>query len=771
MSQQIRTTSGNLRGSGSAPQASSALTEKDITNAQKLLNELPYKILRRFAHHPENRCDPSYYVRDQRLLSNGAYAQVFEAFPLTASLLTTEPFTPPQPTLIYRKITKVTPGQEPQFEFHCWNEIYKNSDTRLAQHLPGVNDVYLKDGNKLVLIMKKYPTNLSLEITELHKAYKQAKTDTEILSIEKRLSYISWTLCQSLRAFHEVTKSVHKDLKPDNIVLDESLNAKVIDFGIAVPNGTQSVPGGSASYMAPETWATHYSCPNQDIWGLAAVLFNIFDPMLDIARRLRQEKYKNQIVVNIALSSFAPGQEPSTIQLMLGEMSMPQHLPASDIPDPLYQFIFSIGRHQASERPTIDTVINNLEALISKRFQKSNFTEFLSEARDFAPISHFTVATSIPQKTIKYMPCSYTPFYGSAKPISSTPPPNPIPPLPAILPFSSFPCFFPSPSCLSPTTPSVQTVSQPGAQIDPASSATASLKPAPSTATTTTSSSMPPPVQRLPAQSSSRTPFPTCYPTLTPVTPAVSSLPSLYGSCQVPSSSPHTTTTPTPTSPINPSAPINPAASPMPSFTEYGKQNRRIEELGSQLLQSQQDAKKREAEVARLTERLKPLELSEQKISQLEQELSKITIGKEQLIAQLREKDTQIQAMQGKFSLIAEQSERSLTIGAQQFSKSEETRKQLEVRVGEKNAEIAQLQSRGSQEALQQEKTKPKDEKEVELAELKEMLVAMQRSLQAISSRREDEASRGLPPTSTTTTPSETKPTGFISGLFSWRRK
>jgi serine/threonine protein kinase len=73
---------------------------------------------------------------------------------------------------------------------------------------------------------------------------------------------------------------VHRDLKPQNIMIDREGNAKIMDFGIARSLHTKGVTGtgviiGTPEYMAPEQAEGHDIDHRVDIYALGAILFEM----------------------------------------------------------------------------------------------------------------------------------------------------------------------------------------------------------------------------------------------------------------------------------------------------------------------------------------------------------------------------------------------------------------------------------------------------------------------------------------------------------------
>ena len=74
-------------------------------------------------------------------------------------------------------------------------------------------------------------------------------------------------------------KIVHRDLKLENIMINENLNVKIIDFGFSLftlKNRKLSLHCGTPSYMAPELVAKEdYLGQPVDIWALGILLFKM----------------------------------------------------------------------------------------------------------------------------------------------------------------------------------------------------------------------------------------------------------------------------------------------------------------------------------------------------------------------------------------------------------------------------------------------------------------------------------------------------------------
>jgi len=79
---------------------------------------------------------------------------------------------------------------------------------------------------------------------------------------------------------------VHRDYKPENVLVDGAGNSKLTDFGVAVKAGKRAPVGGTPLYMAPEQWNGEPATPATDIYAATAVFFECLTGQTPFSGRL-----------------------------------------------------------------------------------------------------------------------------------------------------------------------------------------------------------------------------------------------------------------------------------------------------------------------------------------------------------------------------------------------------------------------------------------------------------------------------------------------------
>ena len=87
---------------------------------------------------------------------------------------------------------------------------------------------------------------------------------------------------------------VHRDYKPENVLVDGAGNSKLTDFGVAVKAGQRAPAGGTPLYMAPEQWNGEPATPATDIYAATAVFFECLTGQTPFSGRLERLAMQHQ---------------------------------------------------------------------------------------------------------------------------------------------------------------------------------------------------------------------------------------------------------------------------------------------------------------------------------------------------------------------------------------------------------------------------------------------------------------------------------------------
>ena len=109
------------------------------------------------------------------------------------------------------------------------------------------------------------------------------------LSVGKAIS-ISKQVCEGLAEAHRLGV-VHRDLKPQNIMVDREGNARIMDFGIARSIKTKGITGtgvmiGTPDYMSPEQVEGKEVDHRSDIYALGVILYEMVTKLLPTLKKL-----------------------------------------------------------------------------------------------------------------------------------------------------------------------------------------------------------------------------------------------------------------------------------------------------------------------------------------------------------------------------------------------------------------------------------------------------------------------------------------------------
>ncbi|MER5772673.1 serine/threonine-protein kinase, partial [Streptomyces sp. NPDC001985] len=117
---------------------------------------------------------------------------------------------------------------------------------------------------------------------------------------------------------------VHRDYKPENVLVTADGSSRLADFGIAAGRGTTPEVAGTPSYMAPEQWQGERASPPADVYAATVTFFE-------------------------CLTGHKPYTGENVAEVALGHLNAP--VPAEEVPEPVRPLVERGMAKSPGERP------------------------------------------------------------------------------------------------------------------------------------------------------------------------------------------------------------------------------------------------------------------------------------------------------------------------------------------------------------------------------------------------------------------------------------
>ncbi|MFE9880859.1 serine/threonine-protein kinase [Streptomyces sp. NPDC005784] len=127
---------------------------------------------------------------------------------------------------------------------------------------------------------------------------------------------------------------IHRDYKPENVLVRADGTSALADFGIAVRTGRETETAGTPAYMAPEQWQGEPAGPAGDVYAAA-------------------------VVFHECLTGRRPFTGDDVTALRLQHLRAP--VPLDDVPDPVRGLLRRGLAKDPADRPGIETFLADLE--------------------------------------------------------------------------------------------------------------------------------------------------------------------------------------------------------------------------------------------------------------------------------------------------------------------------------------------------------------------------------------------------------------------------
>lgn len=140
-----------------------------------------------------------------------------------------------------------------------------------------------------------------------------------VMSVKTVLTIMRQAM-EGLKAIHD-KGIVHHDIKPANIVIEDQMNVKIIDFGVSRSFGrTDMGTYGTTGYIAPELFAGKMATLQSDIWALGITFFELVTGSKAVQHLSQEKPISSDANIVMKFMSACPLWAPPELRDILKKM-------------------------------------------------------------------------------------------------------------------------------------------------------------------------------------------------------------------------------------------------------------------------------------------------------------------------------------------------------------------------------------------------------------------------------------------------------------------
>lgn len=200
-------------------------------------------------------------------------------------------------------LKSITANPNPELQKQIVRELRFNR-TCSSPHIVKYYGTFLNDEAASIFIAMEYCGGGSLDAI-----YKRVKDRGGRIG-EKVLGKVAEGVLKGLSYLHE-RRIIHRDIKPQNILLDKEGQVKLCDFGVSgeVVNSLATTFTGTSYYMAPERILGQPYSVTSDVWSLGLTIMEVAQhrfPFISAEQEAREEPITPIELLSIIVNAPAP---------------------------------------------------------------------------------------------------------------------------------------------------------------------------------------------------------------------------------------------------------------------------------------------------------------------------------------------------------------------------------------------------------------------------------------------------------------------------------